>query len=454
MKTDLPCAMSSTISKRSKVFESETIVIDNDGGWCWFESSRALQLGSILLIGSVASGGNDIIRRGNIELHVYNCTSKSSARVILKENFELDDHDSPALLLRPDGRLLAVFAKHGTESKNYLRLSSPNHNEFDKFDPIQTFEPSSTTELTYANLYMLPAESNRIYNFFRGLHGSYKPSYIYSDDLGATWHTGNIFIDVPSTEKHRPYIRYASNGFDTVHMVYTEAHPRDFDNSLYHIYYRNGYLHRSDGTKLSSLENGLKTPEQGTRIYPGDSQHVAWIIDVVLDKDGHPVCIYSVQYDSASLPIGQGGEDIRYRYARWNEDQWHDYSLAFAGCRLYSGEDDYSGLAAIEPDDPSSVYISTNSDPSTGQPLISEKDHQRHYEIFHGKTEDYGKTWNWEAITENSTIDNLRPVRTQSVKSTEPKEYRALVWLRGKYLAYTDYMQAIVARIWTLDNED
>ena len=87
---------------------------------------------------------------------------------------------------------------------------------------------------------MLSAESNRVYDFYRGLDASYKPSYAYSDDLGQTWRSGNIVINVPSTQLHRPYARYASNGTDTIHITYTEAHPRDFDNSIYHVYYRAG----------------------------------------------------------------------------------------------------------------------------------------------------------------------------------------------------------------------
>ena len=69
----------------------------------------------------------------------------------------------------------------------------------------------------------------------------------------ATWTSGGVFIRVPSTQRHRPYVVYASNQTDTIHMLYTEAHPRDFDNSLYHVYYRGGMLHRSDGTPIRSL---------------------------------------------------------------------------------------------------------------------------------------------------------------------------------------------------------
>ncbi|UJR23955.1 hypothetical protein I4U23_026923 [Adineta vaga] len=440
--------------KTTDVSTSETIVFNDDGGWCWFESPGALQYGSVLLIGSVASGGNDKNRRGNVELLTHDCSTQITDRIILHEQFELDDHDGPALLIRPDNQLLIFYAKHGTESHNYSRISLPDTNSFRHFSPVQLHTPSTTTELTYANLFLLPNESNRIYNFFRGLHGSFKPSYLYSDDLGSTWHNGNVYINVPSTQKHRPYVRYTSNERDTIHMIYTEGHPRDYDNSIYHIYYRSEQLYRSDGTKLCTLQVGLDSPDQGTKLFQGDPDHVAWIVDLVLDHHEHPVCIYSVQYNSAGLPIGQGGEDIRYKYARWDGSSWHNYSLAYAGCRLYAGEDDYTGLGAIEPDDPSIVYISTNSDPTTGNPLISQNDQQRHYELFSGKTNDGGETWTWIAITNNSTADNLRPMRPRCTNKNESNHYRSLIWLRGKYLAYTDYLQEVVGRIWITNNSE
>lgn len=447
--------MSKNIESSTDVRTSETFILSDDGGWCWFESPGALQHGPLILVGSVASGGHDKSRHGNIELHIHDCSTKITENVVLHEQFELDDHNGPALLIRPDERLLILYAKHNTESHNYSRISLADAKHFTQFTPVQLYTPSPNTELTYANLFLLPNESNRIYNFFRGLHGSYKPSYLYSDDLGKTWQNGNVFIDVPSTQKHRPYVRYTSNGRDTVHMVYTEGHPRDYDNNLYHIYYRGGHLYQSDGKKLCTLQNGLDSPDQGTEIYRGDARHVAWIVDLVLDHNELPVCIYSVQYDSEGLPVGQGGDDIRYRYARWNGSSWKDYPLAYAGCRLYSGEDDYTGLAAIEPDDTSIVYISTNSDPVTGNPLISRTDGQRHYELFHGSTNDGGKTWKWTALTRDSNLDNLRPMRPQCTGDKSSNQYRSLVWLRGKYHSYTDYLQKIVGRVWEIsDNEE
>jgi hypothetical protein len=423
-------------------FDATPLVLTNDAGYCWFEDPRALFVGQALVVGNVASGWQDASKRGDIESVVHEFDSKKTTVTQLHDRLELDDHDSPAYLLRPDGRLLAMYAKHGTENHFYYRVSSAA--PFTLWDAERTFAPTNSTRLTYSNLFLLKAENDRVYDFYRGLNDSYKPSFAYSEDGGDTWLSGNIVINVPSTQKHRPYVRYASNGNDTIHLLYTEAHPRDYDNSLYHVFYRGGSLHQSSGTELHPLSQGLTEPSEGTRIFKGDADHVAWGVDLELDGDERPVAAYSVQVGSAGLPTGQGGDDIRYRYARWDGSAWKDFPLAYAGSKLYSGEDDYSGLVSIDPADVNVVYLSTNADPVSGMPLVSTADRKRHYELFRATTADGGQSWEFSPITSNSTVDNLRPL----LPAPGADGRRALLWLRGVYRAYTDYQQELVMVSW------
>ncbi len=423
----------------------EVIVFNDDGAWSWFEDERAIVHGGRLIIGSVAAGGSDPQRRGDIEVVTYDLASgrKTLSELhdkLLTKAGAYDDHNSPALLARPDGRVLAVYAMHHAENRFYCRLSSAQGWQPEKF-----FVPSEKSRITYSNLHWLARENGgrgRLYDFYRGLDDSFKPSYAYSDDGGETWISGNVYIDVPAKVRHRPYVKYASNGQDTVHMFYTEAHPRNFDNSTYHVFYRGGNLHKSDGTAIAKLSEGLKEPAQGTRIFQGDPNNVAWVSDIHLDGSGNPYVAYSVQKDSAGLPSKQGGEDHRYRYARWTAGKWRDAEIAYAGSRLYAGEDDYTGNIALDPDDPNTVYISTNADPATGKPLISRSDGQRHYEIFRGVTADGGATFAWTPLTRDSAFDNIRPIVPKWDKNN-----LALVWLRGKYRAYTDYELKVVGII-------
>lgn len=125
---------------------------------------------------------------------------------------------------------------------------------------------------------------------------------------------------------------------------------------------------------------------------------------------------------------------------RWGDGkEWRHSEIAYAGERLYSGEDDYTGLVAIDPEDVNRVVISTNADPLTGVPLVSDADGKRHYEIFAGVSQDNGFTFTWKPVTANSTVDNVRPVIP-----AWNSEQRALLWMRGTYRTYTDWDTQIV----------
>lgn len=419
---------------------AEPIVLNDDGGWCWFEDERILVVDGRVVIGSVAAGVRDPDRRGNIEVVSYDIATGKPVRSTLHQGTDaadrkrwLDDHNSPAFVVRPDGRLLAMYARHGVDANIYYRIST-RPRDATAWQEERVFVPSATSRVTYTNLHWLSREG-RLYDFFRGLHNSFKPSYAWSEDQGDTWQAGNVFVDVPTQFRHRPYVKYASNGVDTVHIAYTDGHPRNFDNSVYHVFYRAGTLHASDGRPIVPLREGLKRPEDGTIVFRGDRNNVAWVSDAHLDSHGNPVIVFSVQ--KGAEPGKPEGEDHRYHYARWTGKQWLQWEIAFAGRRLYPGEDDYTGNIAIDPVATNTVYLSANVDPVTGKPLAS-----GHYELFRGRTSNGGSQWQWTALTPNATKDHIRPI----VPIWKDRRV-AVMWLRGRMTTYTNFDFEIVGTI-------
>lgn len=415
----------------------EPILLSDNGGWCWFQGPRIVSDGEYVVIGSVAIGDGQPERRGDVDAIVYNLSTSKTETVTLADRLQANDHATPALLLRPDGKWLSVYTRHNDDNYLMYRISEPGNPT--KWNPEQQYIPSETTLITYSNLHMLRDEGNRIYNFFRGLDNSWKPSFVYSDNLGESWETGNIFIDVPGEYHHRPYVNYASDGINTIHMIYTEGHPRDYNNSIYHIYYRDGILHQSTGEPVAAMKEGLMCPEEGTLVYPGSADSIHWTADVVLDENDYPRIVFSNKKTATEKGQIENGNDQRYHYGRWDGERWHVHQMAYAGTKLYPGEDEYTGLAAIDPNNPNVVYISADAQPDTGEPLISETSGNRHYELFRGVTRDGGKTWEWTAITKNSESDNLRPIATDTGNGRT-----FLAWLRGEYRTYTDYNQKVV----------
>jgi hypothetical protein len=416
---------------RETKWEQKVITLKKNGGWCWYQDERAIIKNNVLLFGSVAnpSGSNGDVIGGNVEVTAYDLKRKKLLGTsVIHENLEADDHNAPALLQLNDGNLLAIYAKHGSDNKIRYRKTADSQNNLNWNDE-KSIEHG--VGVTYSNLLFLSEENNghgRTYNFFRG--ENWNPNYIFSDDRGETWNKGGRLI----TFAGRPYVKYISNDKNRIHFITTEHHPMNFPTSIYHAYLENGKLFKSNGSFIKNLSDGPMKPDEGTLIFDGDSLNIAWTIDIHLDEQGNPYIAYEVQQDNDPAKL-------KYRYASWDGYQWNDFFLAHAGTALYDAEPFYSGLVALDPQNPQIVYISTDINPVTGKELISTKDHKRHYELFKGITSNKGKNWSWEAITSNSDFDNIRPIVPQS------SEFQVLLWLKGEYTSYTDYNLDVVGII-------
>ena len=428
--------------------DGSLVRLNDNGAWSWFMDPRVivdngkLMVGSVRAVGSLQANLSDP-RSGNVEVSVYDLQTGVAETTVLHHRLEQDDHNGPAFLVLKDGRYLAMYSKHARERLMYYRISEPGN-------PL-AWGPASVVEtpgdakdfagnnVTYANPFRFP--DGRIYNFFRAY--SHDPNYMVSDDDGRTWKYMGRWLY--GRDGYSPYLKYAYDGKGTLHFVTTEDHPRNFDNSLYHGYLKNGTIHHSSGAPVGALNEGTEATIATwdlTKVYQGGPDNVAWMVDIELDRSAHPYVIFSTQRDGRGLPRGQGGFDLRFHYARWDGKAWSTEEIAFAGTRLYPSEDDYSGLAALDPKNPDVAYISTDADPVTGTPLVSAADKKRHRELFRGARSAAGK-WAWTPITRNSTYDNLRPLVPAW---DDPRT--ALVWMRGTYVHnHGEWYSSVVALI-------
>ena len=429
---------------------SELITINDNGAWCWFQDPRVLidPTNDTMLVTSVAAaeGPGGAARSGNVELAIVDLHSRRTKQiVVLHERFETDDHDVPALCLRPDGRYLAMYAKHKSDNFSRWRVST-HPRDATQWQPEQMFDWSELADrrgATYSNLHYLPAEG-RLYNFVRAINDD--QSIMVSTNAGDTWQYGGKLMTIPKIGYVNGYTRYASNGVDRIDFITTEHHPRDFNNSIYHGYVKNAALHRADGMVIDDniLDPHGQPQTKLTKVFAadtivnGDVMTRAWTADLKLDEAGRPVgviscCANDTREGAARRKVSPPDQpsDLRLFYVRFDGQQWHAHHLAKAGPGLLPHEQEYCGLGAIDPSDAKRVYISTPIDPRTDAKLP-------HHEIFRGVTSDGGATWRWSAVTEDSPVDNLRPIVLAW------KGRPIVLWFRGTMTASQHYNAAIV----------
>jgi len=341
------------------------IQFNDNGAWSWFEDERAIvdAAAGKILVSSVANaaGTGGAARNGDVEVVSYDIASgQVTSPFTLHDNLQADDHNSAALWRRPDGKYLAMYAKHGSDQLSRYRIST-TAGDPTQWGPEQTFNNGAGT--TYSNLYYLPDDrggAGRLYNFTRT--ANFNPNILVSNDHGSTWSIGGRLVTT-GTGSHRPYVRYYSDG-EKIHFITTEQHPRNFDNSVYHGYVQNGQLFSSTGTLLDGVlfDSSAVAPSALTSVFDtgasfgGETMTHGWTIDMSVDAAGQPLAVFQARVDGNTA-------DHRFFYARFDGSTWNVNQLAKAGGFLYGSEPDYTGLVALDPNDPDRLFISSKIDP-------------------------------------------------------------------------------------------
>ena len=389
--------------------------------WCWFSSPRAIvdtdaAAGPRVLAGAISDGSS--ATNGDVVLVWRDLASGDGGSVALHENFECDDHNDPAILVRPDGRYLAMYAKHNTDSFLRWRISREPH------DPT-AWAPERTLDLgapvTYANVYRI---NETMYCFSRSIN--WDPTVSYSTDDGTYWSVAGrmLTFDGPG---QRPYPRYVQDRTGAVHLICTEGHPHRWENSIWYGVIRDGRLETAAGEELvadvterdtepADVRSLTPVFEANTRV-DGELLTRAWTVDIATDAADSPVAIIQARHED-------NRRDHRFLYCRFVEGDWSVEPLAPAGGYFYEHEWDYTGLAAIDPTAPNRVLVATTVDPRT-------ETRRDAYGLFAGVSSGQGD-WAWSELAVEPGVDHLRPMLTGG---DEP----VALWLRGNYQTYTSW---------------
>ena len=255
------------------------ILLNDNGGWCWYQDERSLydaDAGTILFTSTanyLGYGGEP--RDGDIDTVSFDPATGARRRFIQAKlpfrGTTADDHNIGAVWKRTDGRYLVTYCDHLDTSRNTRIRIATNPNDNSAWNPEFTFNWGSSGDITYSNLLFLSAEGagqGRLYNITRGQNRD--PHLSYSDDQGNTWTYGGRLSSQPSSLGYsNGYYKFRSNGTDRIDFICTEAHPRDYDNSIYHGYIKGGKSFNSLGVEIDSniFDNTAPAPQNFTRVW-------------------------------------------------------------------------------------------------------------------------------------------------------------------------------------------
>lgn len=397
----------------------------NDGTWCWFSDPRAIMVNGNVLAGWVKADGT-------IEAGKINLDSNTVETTELYYKLEADDHNNPAFLQTADGKIIVMYTRHSR--KDLFINTLPDITGDFEFTEPEFIHPFSDKEfdkfprktMTYANPVMLKSENNRIYCF--GRWTGFKPNMMWSNDGGVSWTKSKVFItNYPFDINNRPYVKYFSDGESKIHIVFTDGHPRDeAANSVYYACYEKGAFFKASGELICPMAKIPFEPKDASVVYTSDPiKGRAWIADIGQDKDQNPVILYTKSPNTSNH---------EYWYAHYTGKKWVEQKICDSGKWFPQTPDGqkeweahYFGGLTLHPDNTNVVYLSRQVN--------------GRFEIERWQTKNGGKTWKSEALTQNSTFDNVRPYVPRGLKADEPEV--VLFMENQKYIHYTNFRTSI-----------
>lgn len=358
-------------------------------------------------------------RVGTIYVGAYNHTTHTVRSRCLFPQATYDDHSSPSLWIRPDGRILVAWANHA-EAHLWVVIST-NPEDISSWGAIRDIVAPGEKS-TYVTLEYLPAE-RKLYLFSRNGSSQYGV-FVFrtSTDYGVTWSPPTAFIDY---RPGSPYVKTATNGNDRIYFVVTKS--GDPDHSWYNVttfYYRAGGFYRMDGTLIGSLAKAPFHEIDFTFVYNSRiTGHMCWDYDIAYEGGQVAVVFSRITGPDAHM----------YVYARWNGTDWSLHELVHNGNMSLGLSWSFSGGIAIDHDDIDRVVLSVNRAGT----------YRGWLEIELWTTADGGSTWASFPITSNSGTTNFRPFFVRNHTND-----LQLIWNAGAYDMWQNGLNSARLKCW------
>jgi hypothetical protein len=307
-----------------------------------------------------------------------------------------DDHNSAAIGIRPDGRLVVAYSRH---NEGVLRTRvSINPGDVRSWS---TAVAAARGTITYPQLTYLSAEG-RWFLFYRNGNTTDGPLEMVTSADGRTW-SPQTRLTADTDRSH--YTAMGSNGVDRIELLVSNGHPRVGGTPLYHLRYQAGSGWWNSTTPIGPPPF---TFNRLTRVYDGTMAASVW--------DIRPAGNGAV----AAFTTFPSWSDHRYQYARLDGGVWTVHEVARAGGSIDpSGtQPSYSGGITIDTADPNMVTLSRQTGSAT-------------WTVERRTTADGGTTWSTPQVLA-TTGKNMRPEAVWG-------EAGGVMWFTGRYDGFRNF---------------
>lgn len=371
-------------------------------------------------------------RAGTVGIMQYRHSTGVVVVADLYYQWSADDHNVPALLVLPSGKLMVAIAQHSPANQARI-ITQDTLNDASAWTTYDITSLNNATTGAFGWAYVRPVilSNGTIYLFWRGK--DYQNWFSTATEASLTSGAGGWAspVQLTSNPTQRPYLRIISDG-TSLHFTACSGQAAEVSNN--HLYYGRfdgaHTIYSASGSTLSSslpititsLEKIYDDTVDGTTYYGAQAKDDHGSQDIALDASGYPVVAYAVDAP---------GSVQRARYHRWTGAAWVDNAVA----TVTSGTA-YAGIGiglVLNQANPNEIMYIT---PYGGAGLN---------EVKSSITANNGTTWTTTTLS-HAPGDYWYPGMTLGYSGTTLK----YLWTEGRgtaWTGYTDYISRVVTDV-------
>lgn len=303
----------------------------------WVHDPLAV-IGSNIFVGSAGQGGQFYCSKITRATDAVNVTTLATR--------EVDDHNWPAFFPRADGRIVAVYSRHGVVSSIYMRVSATANS--DDWGTETTLATSG--DATYAQVFVNGSRTWLLYRVADGGSGHWVIRY--SDDYGATWSAEVNLTTIPYLNAR------LSGGILRVAMYEHPYAGSDHDIYGFRITLSTGSVTDDNGTVLGDV-----LADTGLPVTQAESHKL-------VDVTSGSTRMYDYSTDGTAVLASEFPDSLSGTYYRYTYASATGLSTKVAICSsgpaFFASVSNYFASCCFKDGDNNTVYAARNMGPAVG----------------------------------------------------------------------------------------